>query len=156
MDITSLSQKFWARVEKGPGCWAWVGKRNQKEGYGLLHVRGGKFLGAHRYMWRLTYGDIPNGLCVCHHCDHPWCVNPEHLFLGTDLDNARDKARKGRARTHPRFGELNPAAKLTVEKVCTIRTLRGAGLPIRAIGKRVGAPYTTVWHVLKGTSWAWI
>lgn len=103
------------------GCWLWLGSQDKK-GYGLLPAgRRGKSIFAHRAMFEWERGPIPVGLCVCHKCDTPLCVNPDHLFLGTHADNMADKARKGRApgnpkRRHPpqpalaRDQPLNPSA----------------------------------------------
>jgi hypothetical protein len=115
-------RNFWKKVNKnGPTmphmktpCWPWVAFR-KKCGYGRFLLKGKSFL-AHRIAWTLTNGQIPHdgsyhGLCVCHKCDNPSCVNPAHLFLGTHTENMRDMGAKGRkvvargdnhpARRHP-------------------------------------------------------
>lgn len=78
------------------GCWEWTASRNEaRRGYGQLNVDGRPVM-AHRVMYELFVGPIPPGLCVCHHCDNPPCVRPDHLFLGTHGDNAKDRDMKGR------------------------------------------------------------
>jgi hypothetical protein len=80
------------------GCWIWMGSVADKRGYGLVYRSDNKTrTGAHRYSWELHHGEIPAGMRVCHKCDIPSCVNPDHLFLGTDVDNIQDAITKGRA-----------------------------------------------------------
>jgi len=81
----------------GPGCWEYRDWAVNHNGYGRLWV-GGHTVAAHRFAWELAYGPIPHGMQVCHHCDNRRCVRPDHLFLGTALDNARDRDTKGRQR----------------------------------------------------------
>lgn len=78
------------------GCWIWLGAPQGSNGYGSLKVDGRKTF-AHRYSWALVNGPVPPGLCVLHRCDRPLCVNPEHLFLGSNQDNVDDRTAKGRS-----------------------------------------------------------
>lgn len=87
---------FYEFVNKTDSCWLWMGYKS-KDGYGVYKVNR-KPVRAHRYSYAREFGDIPDGLFVCHHCDTPLCVRPEHLFLGTAKDNNLDKIRKGRHR----------------------------------------------------------
>lgn len=108
---------FWAQVDKnGPGgCWLWTGW-TLNSGYGEIMINAKKIT-VHRLSYKLANGPIPNGMFVCHKCDVPLCVNPEHLFLGDNKANRQDAVSK---RRHP-FGENIHWAKLTEEKVLEIR-----------------------------------
>lgn len=112
------------KVNEETGCWEWTRYRD-KDGYARVTVRektSRRGYAAHRVMWTLWYGDIPDGLCVCHHCDNPPCVNPEHLFLGTCADNAHDRDAKGRQSHGPRNrGQDHPMTTLTDSDVKDIR-----------------------------------
>ncbi len=118
-------QRFWSKVEMIPfhSCWEWTGDMNKAHGknYGRFNMKK-----AHRISYELTYGKIPDGLFVLHKCDNPPCVRPEHLFLGTHLDNMRDKVLKGRDHNkskthcvngHPYFGD-NLIIKKSGERRC--------------------------------------
>ena len=97
----SYEERFWAKVDKTESCWLWRASLSQ-DGYGQFKLHG-TMRRSHRVAWELVYGVVPNGLFVLHSCDNPPCVNPGHLFLGTNTDNMRDCAAKGRhkSRTHP-------------------------------------------------------
>lgn len=96
--MRSVMERFLDKVsiEPNSGCWMWTASTDT-HGYGQMYVdEQGKPKKAHRVAWQLFRGAIPNGMCVCHAHDDVWCVNPDHLFLGTHKDNSDDKVRKGR------------------------------------------------------------
>lgn len=142
--------RFWSKVEaKTAGeCWTWLGARSH--GYGRYKAHTGITLAAHRVAWELSFGPIPRGLNVCHRCDNPPCVNPNHLFLGTQCENLRDCAVKGRARA-PR-GERNGRAKLMRSEVVEIRS--SCGVTQQALAVRFGVSRTTISYVMSGRRWA--
>lgn len=95
---SNWSTRFWSKVDKTSDCWVWIGAKHPT-GYGAFGI-GQVVHYAHRLSWELVNGPIPDGLFVCHNCpngDNPSCVNPAHLFLGTQVDNMQDMLGKGRA-----------------------------------------------------------
>ena len=152
MSPKPLRERFDAKyqiVEPG-GCWVWMDNIGN-HGYGQMRVgslanrtRGIKT--AHRISWEIHRGQIPSDTCVLHRCDNKSCVNPEHLFLGTNADNSRDMVKKGRALT----GERNPNAKITNAQVFHIRMMRGE-LTHRQIGKMFGVGRRCIGRILDNT-----
>lgn len=141
--------EFWGSLVFGTGgCWLWCRARHQL-GYGLSSK--GK---AHRYAWELFNGPIPEGLSVLHRCDIRNCVNPDHLFLGTQADNMRDAATKGRIVAVPQPGEANPMAKLTQSQVEKMRYIRATtNKSYKALAAQFGVTAMTAYRAVKGESW---
>jgi hypothetical protein len=97
----TASTRFWNKVLKTDTCWLWTGTKDSR-GYGRFAEMDRKMVLPHRFSWEIHFGRIAQGLQVCHKCDNPSCVNPKHLFLGTNSDNIQDSLRKGRFATGKR------------------------------------------------------
>jgi len=142
-------ERFWAKVQKkGPDeCWPWTG--GMIRGYGVFTVPKAKQRNrrASRFSFELSNGPIPEGLCVCHRCDNPPCVNPSHLFLATNRENTADKVRKKRHL----FGEKHLQAKLTQADVLAIRA---SSERTGVIAARYGIHRTTALRARIGERWA--
>lgn len=121
----SFEVRFWRKVEKSSGCWEWTGTL-EKNGYGRVRTSNPRRqVFVHRASWELAHGPIPEGLFVLHKCDNPKCVNPVHLFLGTQQDNIDDMRQKGRA-INVR-GERHGRAKITEVQAREILARYAAG-----------------------------
>ena len=144
-------------INKTSGCWEWVGSK--RNGYGRMIVGSRtdgtrRSMSAHRVSYELKYGEIPDGMEVCHKCDNPCCVNPDHLFVGTRQDNIDDRERKGR--NNPPKGTTNAKAKLTEEKVMQIRAKRLQGVSFEKLAKEYGVCKKTVQDAVSGKNWAYL
>ena len=150
MDVIT---RFMDKVSPEPnsGCWLWTGLE-RGAGYGSFNYLG-RERRAHRIAWALLRGPIPVGMSVLHRCDVRLCVNPAHLFLGTQQDNIRDSIAKGRFNTGPCSspGERNSKARLTEGAV---RFIRASALSRAALARLFGVAPSTVRYALRGTTWA--
>lgn len=155
--------RFWSKVKKTPSCWLWIGSKDKK-GYGNFRVDG-KLTKTHRFSWQLANGAIPTGMHVLHNCpggDNPSCINPEHLWLGTDEDNSKDRSKKKRHGTWTKpetrvRGERNGNAKLTADNVLYIRSLyRDGGITQNDIAVMFGVAGPSVNKIIKGQRWGHI
>lgn len=149
-----IDRRFWEKTIPEPttGCLLWEGASNPK-GYGKFLFKGNARL-AHRVAWELTFGPIPEGLQVCHSCDTPACVNPEHLFLGTPADNVADKMRKGRHRNGDFRGERSHFAKLTPDAVLEIRERLSRGETQPRVAGHFGVSQSTISLIARGKTWS--
>ena len=167
----SIEDRFWGYVEKTETCWLWRGSRTP-EGYGQFSLGGRhdrKRIQAHRWAYKQLKGPIPEHLFVCHRCDIPACVRPDHLFLGTQADNIRDMINKNRhgwvthpermahvlrVRKNPIKGERVWTAKLTAEQVSEIRNRYS---PRKITAKQLAAEYSVsywnIYEILWGNTW---
>lgn len=147
-----LADRFWSKVEKADSCWLWRA-RTMPNGYGVVGIRRGVTNLAHRVAWELAHGPIPAGMKVCHRCDVRNCVNPDHLFLGTQADNITDMIAKGRNAR----GEKMTGAKLTEVQVREIRQRHAIGSVTQTqLATEYGVASTTIGKILRRQRWAHI
>ena len=123
-----------------------IAKWKDNKGYGRFHFRNKDWV-AHRVSYVLHKGEIPDGLCVCHTCDNPSCVCPDHLFLGTIKQNNQDCARKGRRNNR---GEAHPRSRLTESNIQEIREHTG---PLNELTKRFNVSLSHIGHIRCRSSW---
>ncbi len=145
----SLAAKlaYYSDREEG-GCLVFKGPTTL-DGYGQLGWQG-RVYGTHRLSYIERYGSIPAGKSVLHRCDNPRCIEPDHLFLGSQEDNVRDMDDKGRRRNRDARGERNNSAKLTYRKVEAIRASR---LPPRVLAERYGVSRSLISMILNQKIW---
>jgi len=138
------------RLPEAPGCWLWIGAMG-RQGYG--HLWGGAtYEQAHRVSYELHRGRVPDGICVLHRCDVRACVRPDHLFLGTKMDNTQDALRKGRMRYMPHFGEENGNSKLTTAIVAEIRSRWRPGIG-PSLAREYGVTHPVIYGIVNGKGW---
>ncbi len=157
---TDVIDNFWELVEKSENCWHWNGSKTEK-GYGKYfapskhNVFASNF--AHRFSYWLANGDFDTSLQVCHRCDNPSCVNPEHLFLGTRSDNMQDCADKGRLSTQngsAASGENSGRAKLNWQQVREIRErFSNGGVSQRELGRQYGVDGRVINKIIHNKIW---
>ena len=128
------------------GCIEWQGPRNQK-GYGQVTSDHGR--SAHRVAWTLVRGPVGASIHVLHSCDNPPCVNVDHLRLGSNADNVRDKVKRNRTRK----GARHPMTRLSEEDVVRIRKLAAGGATYASLGRRFGLHRSNIKRICDGESW---
>lgn len=162
-----MLERFWSKVDKnGPikipltSCWTWTAYKDQN-GYGIFWLLG-KNVRASRVSWRLAFAD-PGKLLVCHVCDNTSCVNPEHLFLGTNADNIKDRDDKGRTargetsgtKLHPgtHKGTANGRAILSERAVLEIRASAAAGQTAALLAQKYLVSKSAIRHIVRKETW---
>ena len=146
----------WLRSQCTPtsgGCLEW-GRTKHNFGYGMLSYHD-RMWTAHRLMWTLTHGPVPEELCVLHRCDNPPCCNPDHLFLGTHADNVRDKIEKGRMRHGHLYGEESPQSKFSDATVKSIFRMWRDGMTQTSIARKLGCSQSMISAILLRKKRAW-
>ena len=132
--------RFWNKVDKSGDCWEWTAHIDPC-GYGRFGLNG-KIEYAHRAVFFIEGSDIPSGMCVCHKCDNRKCVNPDHLYIGTNDDNINDRIKRG-----------NHGVKLTREDIPEIRKLIACETPTAEIAEQFKVSPTTVLDIKNGRAW---
>ena len=146
--MATILERFFDKVEMIPfhSCWEWTASKTSF-GYGRMGTDCGNYK-AHRLSWELHNGPIPAGLYVCHKCDNPACVRPEHLFLGTPKDNVLDRNTKGRHNMP--CGLKHYRAKLTEQDIINIRSDSGSN---RQLAERYGVSHHNIMFIRKRKTW---
>lgn len=145
-------ERFWSKVSKAgtDECWTWTAAKD-RTGYGYFRTggKGSPTTTAHRVAYVLAHGPVADDVVICHRCDNRSCVNPSHLFAGSQADNIRDMQRK-RRHSH---GESHGASKLTADNVQAIRARHSAGESMRSLGREFGVDTTWVSKIVHRRWW---
>ena len=154
MMAVPVHDRFWSKVQRcaDSECWPWLAHRSAR-GYGRIAI-GRRSVGAHRVAWTITNGPIPSGKFILHHCDNPPCVNPLHLYVGTQADNVRDREERHR-RVDP-TGELHGRAKLTAAAVRTIRERAATGETHRLLASEFGVVESAIFKIVHRQNWRFL
>lgn len=148
----TLVDKLLSNIQEQPdGCWMYTGTKDGS-GYGQMQCDGVRKR-AHVVSYEYHIGPITNGMYVCHRCDRPCCVNPEHLFLGSHTDNVQDMWAKGRGVLQNTQGINNGQATLSDEKVIEIRRLYERGMGQTKIGNMFSIDNSTIWKIVHRKTW---
>lgn len=151
-------KRFWDKVEKTDTCWNWTAAKSAF-GHGRFRM-GRKLVSPHRLVYEWEHGEIPEGYDICHHCDNPSCVNPQHLFLGTRSDNMKDAMKKNRlpqmVKILERKGSETNNAKLTEKEVLLMRALEKKGMKTKELSKRFGITRRNVRDIIYRRTWTHI
>lgn len=131
-------------------CWEWNGHKDKK-GYGRMSDAQSCEVLVHRISWCEFIGQIPKGMHILYHCDNPKCCNPEHLYVGTNEDNVKDRQARGRSKGAA--GEKNTKAKLTENDVLIIRKSTGTHA---SLGRKYGVSYSTISAIRSGKTWSYL
>lgn len=164
--MKTAEERFWEKVRKAEGeaCWEWTASLFVNSGYGCF-CYDRRLQGAHRVSWQMVHGPIPDGLWVLHKCDNPKCVRPDHLFLGTPMDNVRDMVAKGRGvsptgdahwfrqKIGAQRGANNFNAKLDEGAVFAIKAGLAAGDPVDLVAHLYGVSGPAISLILTGKNW---
>jgi predicted XRE-type DNA-binding protein len=155
-----IYQRFMSKVSPEPmsGCWLWTGAVN-RIGYGMFHIKHDKETNksyaalAHRFSFELHAGKKLGELCALHKCDNPACVNPDHIYAGTQAHNVADMDAKGRRINRPLHGSNHSNSKLKENDILQIKILRNMGFKQKEIGSIFGVSQVQIGNILRGKQW---
>ena len=159
MELNNVKSRLLSKIviDLATGCWNWVGGKGNN-GYGRIRIND-KFYLPHRASYVIFVGDIPEGMCVCHKCDNPSCINPEHLFVGTRNDNMQDALRKGRLKipksisTQFEIGHKPKNRSLSNNQVLEIKRMLKDGFTIHDISSTLNIGRHTINNIKRGHSY---